>query len=74
MHPKPEVIEVELGEVVAVNRIRIKVVLLQPAPKRLRSLYFPQRKPALSKMPEAMTDARTLIAMSFPKPFIASPA
>ena len=40
MHPESEVIEIELRKIVAIDRIRIEVVFLQPASKAAPFLVF----------------------------------
>jgi len=70
MHPEPEIVQAELGEVVAVNGVGIKVVLLQPATELPALLVFSPGVTGPRRMPDAMTDAATFRMISEPNVFI----
>src|SRR5205814_4671315 len=44
MHPKPEILEIEFGEVFAVNRERVKIIVLEIATVLASLLVFPPEK------------------------------
>jgi len=70
MHPKPEILEIEFGEIFAVDREGVEIVILEVATVLASFLVFSPEKPAASRTSEAMIDAIALTVTSPLSPLI----